>query len=188
MILENDFRVAIPPHRLWPLLADLEQIAPCLPGGTVTERVDTNTYRGAITIRVGPVTVSYQGVAKVTEMLPESGRMVMRCEGRETRGPGSAGADITIEISGDQDGSAGHIRSDVTVTGRVAQFGRGMMAEVGDRILTGFANCLEETVTATASSAEGAAERPSRPAQPQVNVLRLLLSVVWVRLRFWRRR
>ena len=188
MILDNDFRVAIPPERLWPLLSDLEQIAPCLPGGTVTERVDGSTYRGNITIKVGPVTVSYAGVARVTELLPESGRMVMRCEGRETRGAGGASADITIEIAGGPEGSAGHIRSDVSVTGRVAQFGRGMMAEVGDRILTEFARCVEATMTASADATGGGADPQPQTTPAQVNVLRLLLSVVWDRLRFWKRR
>lgn len=197
MILDNEFHVALPPERLWPLVRDLERIAPCLPGAAITERVDAETYRGTITIKVGPVTVSYAGTAKVLEVDPESGRMVMRCEGRETRGPGSASADITIEIAAVPDGSAGHIRSDVAVTGRVAQFGRGMMAEVGDRLLTQFANCVVASVAETASgpagevppaSPGGTPMRPDRANVPQVNVLRILLSIAWDRLRFWRRR
>jgi len=188
VILDNDFRVAIPPDQLWPLVRDLQRIAPCLPGGAITERIDADTYRGTITIRVGPITVSYAGVAKVLEVSPASGRMVMRCEGRETRGPGSASAEITIEIVSDQEGSSGHIRSDVTVTGRVAQFGRSMMAEVGDRILEQFAKCVEATVTETAIRSDGTPAAPASAVPPQVNVLRMLLGIVCDRLRFWRRR
>lgn len=197
MILDNQFRVAIPPERLWPLLRDLERIASCLPGGTITERVDALTYRGTITIKVGPVTVSYAGIAKVLEMDQESGRMVLRCEGRETRGPGSASADIAIQLAADQDGSTGTIRSDVAVTGRVAQFGRSMMAEVGDRLLTQFARCVEARMAEpspapgdeVAPTSSGAAPIPAATAPPeQVNVLRLLLSIAWDRIRFWRRR
>lgn len=182
--------MAVPPERLRPWLLDLERIAPCLPGATITERVDSQTYRGTITIRVGPVTVSYAGSARLLEADPESGRMLMRCEGRETRGPGSANADIKIEVVADQGGSAGHIRSDIAVTGRVAQFGRGMMAEVGDRILTQFARCLEAQMGAAAGGAAAEAEpsATAAAAPPQVNVLRILLGVIWDRLRFWRRR
>ncbi|HVC39849.1 MAG TPA: SRPBCC family protein [Candidatus Dormibacteraeota bacterium] len=196
MILDNDFQVGLAPEQLWPLLRDLEMIAPCLPGGAITERLDPDTYRGTITIKVGPVTVSYAGTATVLEVSPEAGRMVMRCEGRETRGPGSASALITIEIRSEGGGSAGHIQSDVAVTGRVAQFGRGMMAEVGDRLLTQFARCVESTMRETAA---GSTEKPIEkqdgepgpsPARPQaeVRVLRMLLSIAWDRLRFWRRR
>lgn len=195
MILDNQFRVAIPPERLWPLLRDLEGIASCLPGGTITERVDPETYRGTMTIKVGPVTVSYAGTAQVLELDPEAGRMVMRCQGRETRGPGSASADIAIQLAADQDGSLGTIRSDVAVTGRVAQFGRSMMAEVGDRLLSQFARCVEARM-AEAPSGPGTGELPTSPspaptpAAPvgQVHLLRLLLSIAWDRLRFWRRR
>ncbi|MGC2192537.1 MAG: SRPBCC family protein [Candidatus Dormiibacterota bacterium] len=188
MILDNDFHVAIPPDQLWPLLGDLERIAPCLPGGAITERIDANTYRGTITIKVGPITVNYAGTAKVLEVSPESGRMVMRCEGRETRGPGSASADITIEIVSEGAGSSGHIRSEVTVTGRVAQFGRSMMAEVGDRILVQFAKCVEVTMTASTPGAGETSGAQSNSGPPQVNLLRMLLGIAWDRLRFWKQR
>ncbi|MGH7642902.1 MAG: SRPBCC family protein [Candidatus Dormibacteria bacterium] len=195
MILDNQFRVSIPPEQLWPLLQDLERIAPCLPGGQITERLDSMTFRGTITIKVGPVVVNYAGSARVLESDPESGRMVVRCEGRETRGPGSANADIAITIAADPLGSFGQIRSDVTVTGRVAQFGRGMMQEVGDRLLTQFAACVEQRVadtqtvegvgggsTAVESTAAGAP-----PAAPtQIKLLKVLMSILWDRIRFWR--
>ncbi|MHB8556422.1 MAG: SRPBCC family protein [Candidatus Dormibacteria bacterium] len=197
MILDNHFHVALPPERVSPLLLDLERVAPCLPGAAITGRVDEHTYRGTITIRVGPVTVSYAGTAKLLEVDPGSGRMVMRCEGRETRGPGSATADSVIEMAADQGGSAGHIRSDIAVTGRVAQFGRGMMAEVGDRLLTQFARCLEASVADMSSAQGGEASPPGSggtppdppsASQPQLDMLRIVIGILWDRLRFWRSR
>lgn len=196
MILDNQFHVAIPPDRLQPLLLDLERIAPCLPGASITEKVDERTFKGTITVRVGPISVSYAGTASLVEGEQESRHMVMRCEGRETRGAGSANATISIDIDGEGEGTTGRIQSDVAITGRVAQFGKGVMVEVGDRILTQFAQCLEskagEIEGGTAGIGEDGAAAPASPPvaakPPQVSVLKILLQVLWGRIRFWRRR
>jgi len=163
MNLENQFAVAVPPAQLFPLLRELERIAPCLPGAAITERVDADTYRGTVTVKVGPITVAYQGTARVIEVDAAASRLVMRCEGRETRGAGSAAATITLELTPTEaGGSAGAIHSDVAISGRVAQFGRGVMQDIADRILGEFARCVETTIAAAAAAAPPAA--PVAPA------------------------
>ncbi len=207
MNLENHFAVAVPPEQLFPLLRELERIAPCLPGAAITERVDADTYRGTVTVKVGPITVAYQGTARVVEVDPVASRLVMRCEGRETRGAGSAAATITLELSPTEaGGSAGTIRSEVAISGRVAQFGRGVMQDIADRLLGEFARCVETTVSAAATPAPAPApagdgapgpapgpaapaaggEPPTAPPVPaatgQVGVLGLLFRVLLDRI------
>ncbi|HVA22627.1 MAG TPA: SRPBCC family protein [Candidatus Micrarchaeia archaeon] len=161
MILENHLAVGLSPDALFPLLEDLERVAPCLPGATITERVDPKTYRGRVTVKVGPITVAYEGTATVVEADPAARRLVMRCEGRDPRGAGSAVATITATVEPGADGGAlGRIHSDVAITGRIAQFGRGVIEDVATRLLTQFAECLERSFTDAAASTE-----PSAPAE-----------------------
>lgn len=195
MLLENSLKLAMPPDQLMPLLEDLERIAPCLPGASITERVDERTYKGRVTVKVGPVTVSYDGTMTVVEVDHQARRLVMRGEGRDPKGAGNARATITMTVEeAAGGGSLGRIQSDVAITGRVAQFGRGLMQDVADRLLTQFAQCVERTV------AEGADRRPASdeaapgplaptfqaapPTQPEsVGALGILLSVIWKRVR-----
>ncbi len=196
MLLENSLKLAMPPDQMMPLLEDLERIAPCLPGATITERVDDRTYRGRVTIKVGPVTVRYEGTMTVVEVDRVARRLVMRGEGRDPQGAGNAAATITMTVSpAEGGGSLGTIRSDVAITGRVAQFGRGLMQDVADRLLTQFAQCVERSLEATPASGAGAGEDgalrpaatlppPAQPPQPQsVGMFGLLLNVLWKRLR-----
>ncbi len=200
MLLENSLKLAMPPDRLMPLLEDLERIAPCLPGASITERVDERTYKGRVTVKVGPVTVSYDGTMTVVEVDREGRRLVMRGEGRDPKGAGNAKATITMTVeAAEGGGSLGRIQSDVAITGRVAQFGRGLMQDVADRLLTQFAQCVEKsladqglpeaaeapTPTPAAQAVPAAPTAPApAPAQPQsVGMLGILFSVLWKRVR-----
>jgi carbon monoxide dehydrogenase subunit G len=198
MLLENSLQIAMPPDQLLPLLEDLERIAPCLPGASITERVDEHTYKGRVTVRVGPVTVSYDGTMTVVEVDRPGRRLVMRGEGRDPKGAGNAKATITMTVEeAPGGGSLGRIQSDVAITGRVAQFGRGLMQDVADRLLTQFAECVEKSLATApgpaADQKDGAAppvqpEAPSGPAHeappPQsVGMLSILLGVFWKRIR-----
>lgn len=191
MLLENSLNLAMPPDQLMPLLEDLERIAPCLPGATITERVDDRTYRGRVTIKVGPVTVRYEGTMTVIEVDPVARRLVMRGEGRDPQGAGNAAATITMTVNPtEQGGSLGTIQSDVAITGRAAQFGRGLMQDVADQLLTEFAQRVEQSlVSAPASSAAPSETANPAPVPPQpaaaesVGLLGILLRVLWQRLR-----
>ena len=186
MLLQNTLKLPIAPDLLVPLLVDLEKIAPCLPGASIQERVDERTYRGRVTVKVGPVTVKYDGVMTVLEVDRAARRLVMRGEGRDPQGAGTASATITMTVGEDgEGGSVWSIESDVAITGRVAQFGRGLMQDVADRLLSQFATCLEQTLSQGPSpDPQGGGPAP-QPAQQEssVGALGLLLGVLWQRIR-----
>ncbi len=142
MELTNDFRVGVPVERAWAVLTDVELIAPCMPGAQLQE-VEGDDYRGIVKIKVGPITAQYKGTAKFVERDDEAHRAVLRAEGRDTRGQGNANATITATLTPDGDGTAVTVATDLTVTGRVAQFGRGVMADVSAKLLGQFVDCLE---------------------------------------------
>ena len=145
MELTNEFRVALPVERAWAVLTDVERIAPCLPGAQLQE-VEGDEYRGVVKIKVGPITAQYKGAATFTSLDEEAHVAVLRAEGRETRGQGNANATITATLTPDQGGTAVSVVTDLQITGRVAQFGRGVLADVSAKLLDQFVASLEETV------------------------------------------
>jgi carbon monoxide dehydrogenase subunit G len=147
MELTNDFRVALPVDRAWAVLTDLERIAPCMPGAQLQE-IEGDEYRGVVKIKVGPITAQYKGQATFVERDDAKHVAVLRAEGRETRGQGNANATITATLVADGDGTAVTVLTDLVVTGRVAQFGRGVLAEVSAKLLDQFVDSLERTVLA----------------------------------------
>ncbi|HEX6417320.1 MAG TPA: SRPBCC family protein [Acidimicrobiales bacterium] len=156
MELTNDFRVGVPVERAWQVLTDVELIAPCMPGAQLQE-VEGDEYRGVVKVKVGPVTAQYKGVARFVERDDGAHRAVLRAEGRETRGQGNANATITAQLTPDGDGTAVSVVTDLTVTGRVAQFGRGVMADVSAKLLGQFVDCLENKLLAEEPAAAAAA-------------------------------
>jgi uncharacterized protein len=145
MKLENEFRVDVPVEQAWRVLLDVERIAPCMPGAQLQE-VEGDEYRGIVKVKVGPITAQYKGVARITESDDTNHRAVIRAEGRDTRGQGNASATATAVLQPDGDGTRVSIDSDVTITGKVAQFGRGVIADVSAKLLDQFVACLESDV------------------------------------------
>ena len=154
MKLENEFRVDVPVDEAWRVLLDVERIAPCMPGAQLQE-VEGDEYRGIVKVKVGPITAQYKGVARITESDDINHRAVIRAEGRDTRGQGNASATATAVLQPDGDGTRVSIDSDVTITGKVAQFGRGVIADVSAKLLGQFVACLERDVLSSAG------ERPA---------------------------
>ncbi|MGW3679241.1 SRPBCC family protein [Streptomyces prasinus] len=146
MELHHEFTVPVPVDDAWPALLDIERVAPCLPGATV-EEYDGRTVTGSVKVKVGPVTVTYRGKAVFEERDEAARRMVLAASGRETRGQGTARATVTATLGERDGGTAVSVRTDLTVTGRPAQFGRGVLAEVGERLIGRFAACLSEQLT-----------------------------------------
>ncbi|WP_405804165.1 SRPBCC family protein [Streptomyces sp. NBC_00210] len=141
MELHHSFTVPVPVDEAWPALLDIERVAPCMPGATV-EGFDGETVEGAVKVRVGPVTVTYRGTATFREKDESAHRIVLAAQGKEVRGQGTASATVTATLA-DRDGATSVIvLTDLTITGRPAQFGRGVMAEVGDKLIGRFADCL----------------------------------------------
>ena len=145
MKLEHDFEVDAELGDAWPLVLDLERIAPCMPGAQLQE-VDGDEYRGIVKVKVGPITAQYRGVARVVEADEAAHRVVLRAEGRDTRGQGNAAADIVATLQSDGSKTRVHVDTDLNVTGKVAQFGRGVMADVSAKLMDQFVSCLSTTV------------------------------------------
>ena len=149
MKLENEFRVDLPVEEAWRVLLDVERIAPCMPGAQLQE-VEGDEYRGIVKVKVGPITAQYKGVARITDADDTNHRAVIRAEGRDTRGQGNASASAAAVLQPDGDGTRVSIDSDVTITGKVAQFGRGVIADVSAKLLDQFVACLEREVLSSA--------------------------------------
>ena len=147
MELTNEFRVALPVERAWAVLTDVERIAPCLPGAQLQE-VEGDEYRGVVKVKVGPITAQYKGAARFLSKDEDAHVAVLRAEGRETRGQGNANATITATLTPEDDGTSVAINTDLQITGRVAQFGRGVLADVSSKLLDQFVADLEGTVLA----------------------------------------
>ena len=164
MQLEHQFRVPVPVAQAWDVLLDVERIAPCMPGATV-ESFDGETIVGRVKVKVGPIQVTYTGTARFTDKDEATRRAVIEASAKEARGSGTATATITAQLQ-DDGGSATNVTvtTDLAITGKPAQFGRGVMEEVGNKLLGRFADCLADTLgsgDATGSSSEPAAAEPA---------------------------
>jgi uncharacterized protein len=157
MELNHEFTVAAPIGRAWAVLTNIEEIAPCMPGAELTE-VDGDTYHGLVKIKVGPITAQYQGTALLTEKDESAHRVVMKASGRDARGQGNAAALVTATMTEQGDGTLVSINTDLTVSGRVAQFGRGVMHDVSAKLLQQFVDNLEADVLGTPTGGAAGAE------------------------------
>ena len=159
MELSNQFRVGVPIDEAWATLTDVEGIAPCLPGAQLTE-IEGDEYRGQVKIKVGPITAQYKGTASFIEKDDSSYRAVLDAKGRDTRGQGNAAATVTVQLTPDGDGTNASIVTDLKLSGKVAQFGRGVMADVSEKLLGQFVTCLEAKLGEQAASAGRERPRP----------------------------
>ena len=158
MKIEDQFRVNVPFEQAWNVLLDVERIAPCMPGAQLQE-VEGDEYRGIVKVKVGPITAQYKGAARIVESDASAHRVVIQAEGRDTRGQGNASARITAQLTDDGGGSQVHVDTDLNVTGKVAQFGRGVMADVSSKLLGQFVDCLGTTILGPDSA-------PAPPSDP----------------------
>jgi hypothetical protein len=169
MDLTNEFRVPLAVDEAWAVLTDIERIAPCMPGATL-EGAEGDEYRGTVKVKVGPMTAQYKGTVRFLERDDAGHKAVLRAEGREAKGQGNASATITATITGDGDGSAVSVVTDLTISGKVAQFGRGVLAEVSTRLMGQFVDCLEKDLAASLEpsipASREAAPTPASGAEP----------------------
>lgn len=168
MELKNEFEVSAPIDEAWPILTDVERIAPCLPGAQLQE-VEGDEYRGIVKVKVGPITAQYKGAATFVEKDDAARRAVLKADGRDTRGAGNASALITAQLEAVGNRTKVSVNTDLTVTGKVAQFGRGVMADVSAKLMGQFADNLEKMLeadvgTAPSAGAAEAAEQVSVPS------------------------
>jgi carbon monoxide dehydrogenase subunit G len=162
--LDNSFTVPVPPEQAWDVLLDVERIAPCMPGASVTS-VEGDEIAGQVKVKLGPLSLSYKGTAKFTEKDPASHTLAIEATGKETRGAGTASA--TVHASLKPDDAEGQttvsIHTSLNVTGRPAQFGRSLLPEVSGKLIDQFAANLAALIDSTSRPAETGAE--AAPAQ-----------------------
>jgi carbon monoxide dehydrogenase subunit G len=173
MELTNEFHVNVPVQRAWAVLTDIETIAPCMPGAAL-EEIEGDEYRGGVKIKVGPITAQYKGKATFLSKDDVNHVAVLKAEGRDTKGQGNASATITATLKAAGDGTDVVVSTDLTITGKVAQFGRGVLADVSSKILGQFVSCLEhdvlvtpeETATSIAGASAASDSATVKPAPP----------------------
>jgi len=159
--MENEFAVEAPVEQAWETLLDLERITPCLPGAALEEESD-DEYKGTMTIRLGPVTQKYNGTVSFEETDEESRRAVLKADGKDARGQGTASATITSTLSEEDGGTKVRVETDMHLTGRAAQFGRGVQQEVATKLINQFAECLEKEIMG-----ENTREEPEQPQEAE---------------------
>ncbi|MGW0159654.1 SRPBCC family protein [Mycobacterium sp. NPDC003323] len=183
MELTNEFRVAVPSDKVWEVFTDVERVAPCLPGATLLS-VDGDDFTGAVKVKVGPITVSYKGTASYQEKDASSRRLVLRAEGKETRGNGTAAATVTAQLKDEGESTYVGISTDLAISGKAAQFGRGVLADVSSNLIAQFARSLEAELTGgtTAAATSAATSAPTaetaavaaQPAADSVDLLKVV--------------
>lgn len=150
MELTNTFTVPLSVERTWAFLTDLQRVAPCLPGAALLGS-EGDDYLGAVKIKVGPVTANYRGTARFVERDETARRAVIRAEGKDVGGQGNAAATITAHLSGEGSSTTVRVDTDLALSGRVAQFGRGVIADISNKLMGQFAQRLEAAVADSGS-------------------------------------
>ena len=196
MKLDNEFRVSVSIDRAWEVLTDIPLITPCLPGATLTGE-DGDEYSGKVKIKVGPVRAEYSGTALFVERNEATRHIEISAKGRDSRGSGNASAVITADMTEDGDGTKVTIKTDLKISGKVAQFGQGVIAEVSGKLIDQFVECIEQQLlgdvvvdeVAAASADEGigatqvrARQTPVATADDTLDLLDLAGSSVYKRL------
>ena len=153
MKIDYEFTVGVPVDEAWGRMLDLEKIAPCLPGAALQEEGEDGEHAGTMKVEIGPITVSYKGTVKFEETDETDHRAVLQATGREARGQGTASATIVTTLREEGDSTRVNVETDLMLTGRVAQFGRGLAQDVAKRVLDEFAACLEQEISCAAEPA-----------------------------------
>lgn len=159
MQLQHEFTLPIPPDQAWEALLDVERIAPCMPGATL-DRVDGDEFSGRVALKVGPLRLTYRGDARITERDPSTRRVVIAAEGTEARGSGTAAASVAAVLSEVAEGTRVDLTTDLALTGRPAQFGRGLVGDVAGTLIGQFADRLSQEML---DGAPGHAQLPAAP-------------------------
>ena len=213
MNLEQSFTVAAPVEQVWAALIDVERVAPCLPGATITGKDDEGNYQGTFVVKLGPTTANYRGGLRMESLDEATHTAVMSAKGTDKRGQGGATATITSTLRQEGAATLVEVNTDFSITGRLARFGRGgMIEDISKRMLRDFGNCLQESLAhespeaaatpeaeaagavaaAAPAGAPGAAPPAPSPATPPppprapakpVHGLTLFFSVLWERIK-----
>jgi carbon monoxide dehydrogenase subunit G len=182
VLIENAFTVAKPLDQVWDYLLDVHKVSPCMPGAELTETIDDRNWKGKLTMKFGPVSMSFAGSVTLEERDEAAHRVVLHAKGTEQKGKGAADAKVTSWLEAMEAGTAVKMQADMTLTGAAAQLSRGLLPEVSKRLTQQFADCLEQSIAAAAGAGEqAAASTPSaaQAATKPVSGVRLGLAAAW---------
>lgn len=166
MQLTNSFRIDRPPAEVFEAFLDIERIASCMPGSRLLGQPAEDTYAGEVKVKVGPLGVAYTGELKLLDANHETMTMTMRAKGREQRGAGNADAHVVAQLTADGSGTLVEIVTDLSIRGKVAQFGRGVIGDVTDGIIAKFAKNVEQMLSSGQAPAGAAASGAPAAARP----------------------
>lgn len=184
MKLDNSFEIALPPGDAWRVLLDIERIAPCMPGTELIEMVDENTYRGNVSVRLGPVALSFDGTARFEEVDELNRQARVSAQGDDSKGRGGASATVVFSLEPTAAGSRVVVDTDLDLTGSIAQYGRGvgMIKSVAGQLIDQFSKNLEAELARTATNGEQrknpALQQPTAETKPIS-----LFALLWETLR-----
>lgn len=185
MKLEHEFVVPLEINDAWDLLVDIERVAVCFPGATLSD-VSGDSFSGTVQVRIGPVTMKYRGVARFISKDTGSKVALIEAEGRETAGAGGAKADVWFRLNGNEScATKVTVQTELSLTGRPAQFGRGLIADVSDGLLKQFVRNLEAQLTAGETVGDAKGEAGPVAASASADVGKVLLQSLYRRLTSW---
>jgi uncharacterized protein len=167
MRIEQSVEVDAPLDKVWALVNDVPRVAPCMPGATLTKVVDERTYEGTVTVKLGPIRMAYKGTVVLEEVDEANHSARMAASARETKGAGTARATVETRLEADgETRTRMHVVSDLQLTGKVASFGRGAIADVANRLFGQFAACLRDSLSGQEADTEAPAGERAQQGTP----------------------
>ena len=188
MEFDNSFEVPLPPAEAWAVLMDIRRIAPCMPGAELTEIVDAETYKGKIAVRLGPVALTFAGTVTFEEIDDANFKARVKAQGSDAKGRGSAHAMATFRLEPSAAGSKVKVHTDLTLSGAVAQYGRGvgMIQATAAALMNQFAAALKAQLAQRQPVVESPSISPAPAAPPAakpISGFALIWAVLWTSLR-----
>ena len=160
MRLDHEFTVPAPIGEVWQAVVDPERVAPCMPGATLT-KVEGDRFSGTVKVKLGPISLLYKGNGEFLEKDEAAHKVTIKASGKDSRGAGTAAATVTLTLMETDGGTHGAVATDLAITGKPAQFGRGLISEVGGKILDTFAGCLSGKLAPEVPESAPAAGQPA---------------------------
>lgn len=167
MRLDHELTVPAPIDEVWQAMCDPKRVAPCMPGATLIS-VEGDTFKGTVKVKLGPISLLYKGSGEFLEKDDAARRIKIKASGKDARGAGTAAATTTVTLTADGDITKGVVATDLNVTGRPAQFGRGMISEVGGKLFDTFAANLADELGASDAATPEAPEAPGQAEMPEL--------------------
>jgi carbon monoxide dehydrogenase subunit G len=166
MRFENSFDVDAPVEEVWAALLDVERVAPTVPGAQVLDRTGDDSYNVSIKVKVGPMSMTYKGEVEITERDESARRAVMKARAKESRGQGTADADVVMQLSGTDGHTSATVTTDVKLSGKVATMGQGVLQDVSGRLVGTFAQNLQAMLAGGEETPQPAAAASAEPSEP----------------------